>query len=151
LLLVSEQAGTAGITFGSDCGRAGCAGVIRCRCLPATAAVQGRAAGNTVGSVSNPNAFGVLLREQSRGSGACGPHAVVGGNSITLCGTSTPPVATTYNGADTSVDNSVYTSGDQLSANQYTVSSATLPAFRWLTSAGAGNGWLTFAQWKHQG
>jgi len=110
---------------------------------------------NIIGSTSDPNAYGIILREQARGSGLYGAHDVrdvsVTGNFVTLCGTQMGPIASTFNGADTSVDNSIYASNNAFAGNQYTISSTALSPFRWLAATGAGTGWLTFSQWQQAG
>jgi hypothetical protein len=110
---------------------------------------------NIVGSIADPNAYGIVLRAQSRGVGLFGPHQVrdvlVSGNAVTLCGTETKTTASTFNGADSGGgDNSIYTSGNTFTDNHYTMPDG-LPAFRWQTASGSADGWLTFSQWQQAG
>jgi parallel beta-helix repeat protein len=110
---------------------------------------------NTVGSTADPNAYGIVLRDQSRGAGPYGIHVVrdvtVVGNTITLCGTTVGPIASTFDGFDSGGDYSIYSSANTFEDNHYVITSAQLPAFRWQTAGGSMDGWLTFEQWQQAG
>ena len=104
--------------------------------------------GNTVGTVTRPNAFGIVLRQADRGSGAYGSHLVknvtVAGNDVVL--------VHGWNGAvDPREDTGIYHAGNTFTGNTYTVQDAQALVFRWMSSTGKADAWLTFEQWQAQG
>ncbi len=103
---------------------------------------------NTVGTAERPNAFGIVLRQMDRGSGPYGEHVVrdvtVVRNQVLL--------AHGWTGAvDPSGATRIYDAGNTFGANAYTVPDAQAAVFRWRSSTGQADAWLTFAEWQAQG
>jgi parallel beta-helix repeat protein len=103
---------------------------------------------NAVGAKAEPNAYGIVLRQLNRGSGRYGQHLVqsvsVTSNTVTLSGGWTGAV-------DPSDATGIYTRGNTYDDNDYVVPGSDMAIFRWQSSTGLANAWLTFAQWQAAG
>jgi parallel beta-helix repeat protein len=104
--------------------------------------------GNTVGTVSRPNAFGIVLRQMDRGSGRYGPHLV---RNVTVTGNGVVLIQGWTGAVDPREDTGIYDAGNAFTANTYTVPHVRAAVFRWMSSTGQADAWLTFAQWQAEG
>jgi parallel beta-helix repeat protein len=104
--------------------------------------------GNVVGTRAHHNAYGIILRQLSRGAGPYGQHLVrevsVVGNHVLLTRGWTGAVDPHGTGA-------IYGAGNTFSSNVYTVTRQGARVFRWASGAGRSGAWLTFAGWRAQG